>query len=146
MWIKYTQKTCFQSTLERLNEQSKYTPPIVKQLQLFLGIDGFIRCRGRFEHAHIPEETKYPILIPSNHYLAKFIVWNSHQMALHMGVSSTISKIREKYWIPRARQVVRPLLGRCVICKLVTGRPYSLPDPPPLPGFRVADVYPHVLE
>ena len=38
--------------------------------------------------------------------------------------------------IPSIRRVVRSLLKKCVTCKRVSGRPYSVPDAPPLPKSR----------
>ena len=59
-----------------------------------------------------------------------------HINQLHGGVNSVITAARQRYWIPSIRRVVRSLLKKCVICKRVSGRPYSAPDAPPLPKSR----------
>ena len=43
------------------------------------------------------------------------------------------------YWIPTARQYVKALLRRCVVCKKHSGKPYTAPDPAPLPKMRMQD-------
>ena len=62
---------------------------------------------------------------------------DAHEKQLHAGTNSTITFIRQKYWVPAIRQVVRSVLRKCVTCKKVVGRPYAIPDPPPLPSHRV---------
>ncbi|XP_052249823.1 uncharacterized protein LOC127857468 [Dreissena polymorpha] len=76
------------------------------------------------------------------HVLTKLIVFDVHKNQLHSGVYSTITQIRQKYWIPSIRQCVRSLLRTCIQCTRVTGRPYAAPDPPPLPKVRVSEAPP----
>ena len=51
------------------------------------------------------------------------------------------SLLREKYWIPSARQVVRSILRRCVTCCRVIGKPYSR-EPPPLSSMQTRQCKP----
>ena len=60
----------------------------------------------------------------------------THVNQLHSGVNSIITALRQRYWIPRIRQTVRNLLRKYVICRKVSGRPYSVPEAPPLPKSR----------
>ena len=57
-------------------------------------------------------------------------------------MSCTVTAIRQLYWIPAIRMYVKKLLRRCVTCLRVTGKPYRLPDPPPLPKSRIEDPTP----
>jgi len=66
-------------------------------------------------------------------------VWAVHKEQLHAGVTGTVAAIRQGYWIPSARQLVRQLLRKCVSCRKVSGRPYTVPEPPPLPLDRVKE-------
>ncbi|XP_071132833.1 uncharacterized protein [Mytilus edulis] len=54
----------------------------------------------------------------------------------------TITHIRQTFWIPAIRQVVRKMLRRCVTCRKIIGKPYSAPDPPPLPKIRLQEAPP----
>ena len=60
-----------------------------------------------------------------------------HKEQLHAGINSTVTALRQWYWIPLARQVVRQLLRQCVPCRKVMGKPYMAPESPPLPQARI---------
>ena len=53
-----------------------------------------------------------------------------------------MTALRQKYWLPSTRQVLKSLLCKCVRCRQVAGKPYSQPDPPTLPSVRVKDARP----
>ena len=57
-------------------------------------------------------------------------------------MNSTLTAIRQCYWIPSARQVIRKLLRCCVTCQKVQGKPYQIPDPPPLIKERIQNAQP----
>ncbi|VDH93045.1 Hypothetical predicted protein [Mytilus galloprovincialis] len=61
---------------------------------------------------------------------------DAHINHLHEGVNSTVTHLRQVYWIPRIRQRVKVILRKCVNCRKVTGHAYQQPDPPPLPKER----------
>ena len=54
----------------------------------------------------------------------------------------TITQLRQTFWIPAARQLARKILGQCVTCRKVIGKPYIAPDPPPLPKIRLQEAPP----
>ena len=60
-------------------------------------------------------------------------------------VDATVIYLRQKFWIPSARQCVRSVLQKCVACKKTQGRPFEAPDPPPLPKFRVSEKSPFTV-
>jgi len=60
----------------------------------------------------------------------------------HAGIGTTITALRQSYWIPRARQYVKSLLHRCIICRKHSGKPYAAPDPAPLPKARTQGSHP----
>ena len=90
----------------------------------------------------INKETKFPCLLPKKHPLTPLIVYYVHKAHLHAGVSATVTAIRQDYWIPSARQIMKSLLRRCVTCRQVVERTYSKPGPPPLPSVRTRDARP----
>ncbi len=49
-------------------------------------------------------------------------------------------QIRTKFWITSLRSLAKKILRKCVICKLISGRPYLSPLAPPLPGFRLNEL------
>ena len=64
---------------------------------------------------------------------------------MHSGVLVIVTQIRQTYWIPAIRQVVKKILHRCVTCRKVNGKPYSIRDPPPLPKARLLDSPPFTV-
>ena len=61
----------------------------------------------------------------------------THHSIAHYGIHHVVSSLRQVWWIPRIRQVVRKTLKRCVKCRRLKGKPYSTGPAPPLPDFRV---------
>jgi len=102
-------------------------------------ISKYIRCGGRIHNAPVNSNTKFPLLLPKDHHLTRMIVYATHKEQLHAGVNSTVTTLRQQYWIPSARQVVRRLLRQCVPCRKVMGKPYMVPESPPLPQARIKE-------
>ena len=84
--------------------------------------DGLIHVGGRLKNC--PEEyyNHYPILLPKNSVVVPMIIRNAHNAVGHSGREYTISKVRERYWIPRIRGSVRSYIRTCVICCRYRGR------------------------
>ena len=53
-----------------------------------------------------------PIFIPRNGTLGRQIVRD-----IHGGVSSTIAKTRDRFWIPRLRKLAKSVVNGCNTCK-----------------------------
>ncbi|XP_053385696.1 uncharacterized protein LOC128550514 [Mercenaria mercenaria] len=112
-------------------------PALVRQLDLYLDIDKILRCGGRIANAPLPEETRFPYLIPSRRKLTELIVTDAHETQLRAGLESTVTYLRQRFRIPSIRQRVRTIIRTCVTCRKVTAKPYRVPDPPPLPSDRL---------
>ena len=61
-----------------------------------------------------------------------------HRKALHTGISQTLSLVRQKYWIPQSRSIVRKILIVCKICQKHESIPYKMPLMTPLPTEQVS--------
>ena len=142
LWIKCCQQTSYAVELLNLNTKNSSSAPLVKQLRLFLDHHSIIRCGGRIHNAPINHSAKFPILLPPNHPLTTLISRSLHAAQLHYGVNSTLTALRGKFWVPRARQVIKKLLRKYVTCLKQSGKPYATPDPAPLPKWRVQDTTP----
>ena len=60
-----------------------------------------------------------------------------HRRLIHAGVSHTLSQVRQEYWIPQGRVMVRHVISQCIICKCHNGLSFCLPNMPPWPKERV---------
>ena len=145
-WLKDVQQDVYKkeiANLKLVTKQPKVSRALlVRQLRLFLDNQEFLRCGGRIHNAPVNEMTKFPYLLPSRHQFSRLIILNIHVTLHHSGTSATVTALRQIYWIPAARQYVRSILRNCVTCLRVIGKPYSAPDPPPLPYLRTQDVRP----
>ena len=86
-----------------------------------------------------PDAILLPAEIPGRKgkvpHLVRLIVREAHVKLGHTGVSTTLSEIRRTVWILRGRQVVKKVLGACVVCNRVQRQPYEQPTAP-LPRDR----------
>ena len=114
-------------------------PPLVRQFNLYLDDSGLMRCRGRIQNSLLNQEAKTPILLPSKHHGVELIIKDTHNRVLHSGVNTTLTTMRERFWIIRGRQTVKKIVRRCVRCRKVEGKQFSLPQQPDLPEERVSD-------
>ena len=145
LWIKSAQLENFPTEITHLKSKSSSRPPLVRQLRLYLDKEGIICCGGRIHNAPVSQSTKFPYLLPKKHKLTKLIVRYTHEKHFHSGANSTVTYIRQRYWIPAARQCVRSILKQCVICNKLCGNHYKTPDPPPLPQHRVQAMEPFTV-
>ena len=88
---------------------------------------------------------KFPYLLPQNNYLTSLIINHVHVSLSHVGVGSTLTALRQSFWIPSGHQYVKKLLRHCVICRKHGGRPYATPESVSLPKVRVQDVSPFTI-
>ena len=130
------QKAYYPETYKYLLGKSNHKPQLINQLKLYLDAD-IIRSGGRISNSNMTDASKFPILLPNKSDLTNHIILDAHKTMLHDGTNSTLSFVREKWWIPRGRQVIKSALRKCVSCLKVQGKPYSYPPEPPLPSDRV---------
>ena len=66
---------------------------------------------------HLPEETKFPIILPKSHIFTKLIVKYHHKEEGHeMGVNFTLNHLREKYFVVQGRQQIKRCITECAEC------------------------------
>ena len=108
-----------------------------EQLGLELDEDSLIRCHGHFVNAELPEEVKYPKLLPRKQHFTDLIIESYHKGLLHAGITHTLSQLQHEYWIPHGCTEVKRVLSKCTICCCHEGGPYKMPPMAPWPKARV---------
>eukprot|EP00794_Sanderia_malayensis_P001493 gene1493-biopygen1237 len=86
-------------------------------------------CHGRIQG-------ESPIFLPSSAPYTEKVIVHAHYSTLCAGVSLTMAKIREDFWIPRLRQLTKRVIKSCHACKRFHAVPYSSPKPGPFPTTR----------
>jgi len=143
--IKADQILYFADTInffEGRNKTIGNAPNIVFQLNLYLDDCGIIRVKGKFSDNH-------PVLIHHDSHLTELIISDIHTRMSHTGKFGVLRELRKKFWILRGFATVKKLLGRCITCRKLNGRPIKLnqndyrnfrSDPPKIPfAFIFAD-------
>ena len=109
----------------------------IQQLRLFMDDKGVLHVGTLLGNADIPYSAKEPILLPKNCHFTVLIVRRIHEFLNHAKVGHTLTELRQNYWVPQGRQVVRNILRNCLRCKLMVSKPYPILAQPQLPNFRV---------
>ena len=93
--------------------------------------EGMLRCVGRVPDYH-------PVFLPRNSKLTSLIAQQVHEQMLHGGVSITMCRMREKYWIPKLRSLAKTVIHNCKVCRRYWKKPISTSRSPDstLPVFR----------
>ena len=94
------------NTQEKLTDVSKQSS-IVRQLKIYKADDKTLRSGGRLGNAPAYETEKYPYLLPTKHRFTTLVIQDAHEPQLHAGVNSTVTFLRQTFWIPRMQQSVR---------------------------------------
>ncbi|XP_015926265.2 uncharacterized protein [Parasteatoda tepidariorum] len=141
-WIKYVQAEMFSSEINCikgnrcLNKESS-----IKDLNPFIDNEEIIRVGGRLQKASFTFDEKHPVILPRKHKFTELVVWRAHEKLFHSGVAETLTQIRQRFWIVKAKQCIKATLNRCVICKRFSSRPGTQPMAP-LPEFRIEQSHP----
>ena len=98
-------------------------------------LDGILECRGRIDG-------EYPAFLPSASIFTRKVVERAHLSTLHGGVSMTMAKVRERYWVPKLRRLVKHVRSKCYGCLRFRAGAYGKPPPGKLPSTRTQGTTP----
>ena len=140
--ISQCQKEFYKDVVSYLEcSKNSKLPAIINQLGLCI-YDGIIRCKGRLSNSDLNYDSKYPVLLPPAAHLTKLLVRKIHEEKFHSGLSDTLSFMRTKFWVPRARQVIKGMLSKCVVCRKIRGKAFGPKETAQLPVERVRESRP----
>ncbi|XP_054721417.1 uncharacterized protein LOC129231194 [Uloborus diversus] len=116
-WIKQVQQQNFHPEIYCL-KHSRTLPTKSKILSLnpFLDDDGLLRVGGRLRHANLPENQKYPVLLPKRSFFTDLLISSLHVTNLHAGPQLLQACIQREYWILSARDTIRQCIRKCMTC------------------------------
>ena len=140
LWIRHVQELHYGDVISALQNNRKCN--IIQQLGIYKDSKNILRCRGRLENADLTEGARLPVLLPKHDKYTSLLIEKVHKNSLHVGVSQTLSLVRQKYWITQGRSAVKAVLQKCSICRHYEGGPYKMPPMPPLPTKRVTQSSP----
>ena len=137
-WLYSVQQDEFSEEVTVIKHSKSHRKlPLISTLGLFIDqSDHLIRCRGRIEKSN-SVTAKYPILLSRRHPFSYRLIMRAHFKVMHGGTADTLAQLRENYWLPKGRQVVKQILSKCYICRYLMSKTYPYPGPPVLPECRV---------
>ncbi|XP_017485652.1 PREDICTED: uncharacterized protein LOC108374191 [Rhagoletis zephyria] len=87
------------------------------QLTPKLDEDGVLRINGRIDAAYcLPYTARHPIILPSSHYLTTLVMDHFHRKRHHHNDQLTINEMRQHFWIPRSRCLLKAVKRKCPVC------------------------------
>ena len=143
--LKVMQANRFFAELEYLKDPKGKAPTLVNDLDLFIDDSGLLRSAGRTGKVQIFDyDIINPILLAKDHPLTSLIVNEAHINVQHLGISSTLTKVRMGgYWIPKSRQAVKNVISPCLMCKRFNSLSFRYPKITNLPKHRVNLIKPY---
>ena len=75
------------------------------------------------KNAKVHPDAKHQVILLRHHHLSKLIISDIHYKNVHIGREHTLCLLRNKYWIPACRGVIKKILSKCLYCKKVNLRP-----------------------
>ena len=94
-------------------------------------------------HDRIEED--YTVFTPNKSLLAEKIEEEAHLQTIHWGVTLTMARTRDQYWIPTLRQLVKRIIKRCYGCKRFNISHYPKPSQGLMPTDRTKQDLPFSL-
>ncbi|XP_068692652.1 uncharacterized protein [Montipora foliosa] len=91
--------------------------------------EDIFECRGRIQ-GH------YPVHLPDTYPYTVKLVEDAHRRTLHGGVGLTMTRIRERYWVPRLRRLAKRVIKGCYGCRRFQVKATERPPPGNLPLDR----------
>lgn len=116
--IKHIQKQEYSEEISDLLQEGKVkSKSKILKLNPYLDKDGLLRVLGRLRNASISEDMKYPLIIPNRGHLTDLIIDHAHKRTFHGTAGTTLSHIRNQYWIVGGNRAVKNKISKCVLCK-----------------------------
>ncbi|GBO23777.1 hypothetical protein AVEN_3386-1 [Araneus ventricosus] len=117
------------------DKREKYTQTIQ-----FHEENKILKVRSRLILGQDPEDFVRPTVLPDHPIVRRFIDY-AHKTLHHAGVQTTLPHLRERFWIPWGRRVVKEVFRKCVTCRRYTSKSVVPVLPAPLLVDRINRVY-----
>ena len=115
--IKLVQGITYSKELRELSEQQEVAKTSnFKSLYPFIDQEGILLVGGRLQRAEIPFQTMHQVILPYTHHFTRLLVSSEHKRLHHAGSQFLIASIRNTYWIPRVKMLVKTIIHQCLTC------------------------------
>lgn len=130
--IGYPTEVSLLATDEARQSKRLKKSSLIYKLSPYLDEAGVMRAWGRIDGAsYIHHNAKRPIILPQDHIVTSLIVSHYHAQYHHHNHETVINELRQVYYIPKMRAILKRQRKCCQLCKINE----SSPIPP-----RMADL------
>jgi len=107
---------CKQEKADLIERGSVAKKSTLLSLNPFLDGNQLTRVGGRLQNSDLTFDQQHPLILPKGHYITCLITEDIHKKNLHASGQLLLSLIRQKFWIPDARNVLKKTIQKCLIC------------------------------
>jgi hypothetical protein len=119
----------------------KVGDPVLKQLNAVKDTVGVWRIRTKILMRDDLDDFRCPILLPPDDDMVKLLIQDVHRRNNHCGTQVLMTMLREKFWIPKCRRVVKHVIHSCGRCRRFVKKNLNAVEAP-LPEVRVRESTP----
>jgi hypothetical protein len=106
--VKMVQQISYvQEIKDLMKRQEVATTSSLKTLHPFIDREGLLQVGGRPQQSNFSYQAIHQMILPANHRFTKLVVSAEHIRLHHAGPQLLTASLREKYWIPRIRNLVK---------------------------------------
>ncbi|KMQ83983.1 hypothetical protein RF55_18660 [Lasius niger] len=117
VWIRWVQAAHYKREIKLISSNSTIPKnSILISLHPFIDEEGILRVGGRIRHSPLSLDRKHPIILPAKSEFSRLLVESHHRASLHGGTQLTLGMVRQRFWIPHGRSLVKQCIHRCVTC------------------------------
>jgi hypothetical protein len=98
-----------------MKQQEVATTSSLKILHPFIDQEGLLRVGGQ-QQSIFPYQAIHQMILPASHHFTKPIVSAEHISLHHAGPQLLTALLRERYWLPRIRNLVKTETHQCLTC------------------------------
>ena len=99
----------------------KSCSPLFK-LDPFVDCSGILRVGGRLKRASMPDNVKFPVVLPRKSHITDLVIKHCHDQVEHQGRGMTLSEVRSKgFWVIGGSAAVAKCISNCVTCRKLRG-------------------------
>lgn len=104
----------------------------------YLDADSILRMKGRIDGAReLSMDSKRPIVLPRESRITKLLLSEFHSEFFHQNHETVVNEVRQRFYIPRLRVILKKTRKDCQMCKIKKAHPIP-PQMADLPKARLA--------
>ena len=121
-------------TKEKVSRDSR-----VLKLNPVMSENGILRAGGRLQFGPFEDEFREPAILDGKSLFVQNLILFYHNLHQHAGVKWLQVFFRQKFWILRARSVIKKAIHKCFTCRIYNAKRASQMMAP-LPKFRFEEI------